>query len=705
MATKRVLIAAPLLLTALLLQSFFWVPTYERQTRGNPGRLTRFIDATSGDASFLNPVLSADSTSSGLNSLIFDGLLDLDEQLALRPKLAERWELTERAFVAVRPEARLPGGAPASAETLRERIAAALGADAQAVRVLPGEERSERHEVLLAGEGGAPRAEAVELRLRLPERVAIELPRVIADLEDRLAPVLGPGYLAGFDPARHARIPPGPAGDALREQLPELLPALEHNPVLTFHLRPGVRFHDGHPLDAADVRFTWRAFMDPKNLSPRASDFEPVKDVEVVDPLTLRVVYKRLFSPAVYVWSSYGILPEHLLDDAALAREMDLRGVTGAARESFGLRESGFSRAPVGTGPFRFVEWRSDDLIQLARNEHYFEGAPEYHEYTLRVLPDLLTQELEFRAGAVDMYPAQPHQAARYREDPRYQAFSAVGFGYSYIGYNLRSELFRDAPVRRALGMAIDVEQIIRYVLYGEGEKVTGPYAVNTEWYDRSVAPLPYDPTGAEALLASHGWRRGPDGILAKDGRRLAFTLITNNGNPQRKAIAAIAQDAWRKIGVDCQVQLFEWAVFLKDFINTGEFDAVVLGWSTGIDPDQYQIWHSSQIGGQRLNFTAYASPEVDRLTEQIRREYDRGRQRALAHELHRVIARDQPYSFLFASRGTTVVDRKIAMVERTPGGGERIVALRPSPTGQLLYWFNRWRKLERVPQFAAEDG
>jgi len=705
MATKRLLIAAPLVVTALLLQSFFWVPTYENQSRGNPARLTQFIDATSGDASFLNPVLAADSTSSGVVSLVFDGLLDLDEHLALRPKLAERWEAAERAYLVVRPDAALPDGARADAATLRARVAAALGPDASAVRILPAETRTERHEVLLPGEGGAPRPEAVEARVRVPERLALELPRVLVDLDARLAPVLGRGYLAGFDPAAHVELPPGPAGEALRARLAELLPALEHNPVLTFHLRRGVRFHDGHPLEASDVRFTWRAFLDPKNLSPRASDFEPVKDVEIVDPHTVRVVYKRLFSPAVYVWASYGILPEHLLDESALAREMDRRGIAGAGRESFGLREAEFSRAPVGTGAFRFAEWRTDDVIRLVRNDDYFEGPPQYREYTLRVLPDPLTQEVEFRAGAVDMYPAQPHQAARYREDPRYQAFSAVGFGYSYVGYNLRREIFRDPEVRRALGMAIDVEQIIRFVLYGEGERVTGPYAITTDWYDRSVAPLPYDPAGALALLERRGWRRGPDGILAKDGRRLAFTLVTNNGNPQRKAIAAIAQDAWRKIGVDCQVQLFEWAVFLKDFINTGEFDAVVLGWTTGVDPDQHQIWHSSQIGAQRLNFTAYASPEVDRLTEAIRREYDRARQIELAHALHRAIARDQPYTFLFASRATTVVDRKIAMVERTPDGGERIVPLRPSPTGQLLYWFHRWRKFERPPRFSAEGA
>ena len=120
--------------------------------------------------------------------------------------------------------------------------------------------------------------------------------------------------------------------------------------------------------------------------------------------------------------------------------------------------------------------------------------------------------------------------------------------------------------------MAIDVEQIIRFVLYGEGERVSGPFAITTEWYDRSVAPLPYDPEGGAARCSQR--RAGgaaPDGILEKDGKRFEFALITNNGNPQRKAIATIAQNAWRKIGIDCSVQLFEWAVFLKDFINTGQ--------------------------------------------------------------------------------------------------------------------------------------
>ena len=281
--------------------------------------------------------------------------------------------------------------------------------------------------------------------------------------------------------------------------------------------------------------------------------------------------------------------------------------------------------------------------------------------------------------------------------------FSRLGTGYTYIGYNLRKPLFQDVRVRKALGMAIDVDAIIRYLLYGEGERVTGPYPKVTNWYDPDTPALPYDPAGAEALLEEAGWHRGPDGIRVKDGQRLAFTLITNNGNPQRKAIGAIAQDAWRKIGVDCSFQLFEWAVFLKDFINNAQFDACVLGWSMGRDFDLFQLWHSSQTGPQQLNFVGYKNPEADALIERLRREYDEAEQVRLARRLHRLIAEDAPYTFLYAPRGTTVLDRKIVVVERRPDGTEVYHKIKPIKSGEIGFYFNRWRKLPHVPEFAAD--
>ena len=249
--------------------------------------------------------------------------------------------------------------------------------------------------------------------------------------------------------------------------------------------------------------------------------------------------------------------------------------------------------------------------------------------------------------------------------------------------------------------MAIDVNEIITYLLYGEGERVTGPYPKETEWYDQSVAPLPYDPDGARRLVEELGWKMNTEGWLEKDGKIFEFNLITNSGNPQRKNIMTIAQNAWKKIGIKCNTQYFEWAVFLEDFINTGAFDATVLGWTTPpTDPDLFQLFHSSQSGPQQLNHVAYNNPEADQLIVRIRQEYDPIQQRELAHRLHRVIAEDQPYTFLYAPLSTRVLDKKIVIVEHNPDSSERYVKIYPTKGGNISYYFNKWRKLEFTPDF-----
>lgn len=701
MGIKRVLILAPLLLLAVLLQSYFWVPSYESQTAGNPGRMVRFIEGTIGDARHLNPVISADGASSDVNTLVFDSLLDLDENLEFKDGLAERWDLSERAYLLVREGI--------SAQELRARVEKALASPdladlrerVESIEILPRVAESQWVEGLLPREDAAPEPYRVEVEIARPARLAFQLSDVTPALFDRLAPWLPDGYLEGFDSAALIRVAEGEAGDAVRARAAELVPVFEHNPELLFELREDVRFHDGHPFDAGDVRFTYESIMEPRNLSPRTSDFEPVKEVVIEDPHRVRVVYKRLFSPAIYPWSYMGMLPEHLLDEAARQVEMDERNIPEDARETFGFREMRFTRNPVGTGPFRFVDWQTDEVINLVRNDDYFLGPAEYESISIRVIPDMLTQELEFRAGAIDLYPALPHQAARYKADDAYQSFSAIGFGYAYIGYNTRNPPFDDPRFRLALGMAIDVDQIIKYVLYGEAERVTGPYAIRTRWYDHAVEPIPYDPEGAVEILAELGWEKNEEtGYLEKDGVPLEFNLISNNGNPQRKAIVTIAQNAWSRIGIKVNTRMVEWAVFLNDFVNVGKFDAVVLGWSTGIDADQFQIWHSSQTGPQQLNFVGYESERADELIAEIRREYDPERQVELAHEFHRLIAADQPYTFLYAARTTQVLDKKIVMVEREPDGSERIVPVRPTPTDQLRYYFRKWRKLDYEPEF-----
>ncbi|HEC13583.1 MAG TPA: peptide ABC transporter substrate-binding protein [Acidiferrobacteraceae bacterium] len=699
MKLKTILIFAPLVVSVILVQSYFWVPSYEVQTVGNPTRVEKFINSSIGDAKILNPIIAADGASSDITTLVFEGLLDLDENLNLRGRLATEWQVTEKAYLIVVPGASFADGSAVTAITLEQRLRQAIASGLVPglkdqlldLRRIAAEERVQ--DVSLPGEKGE--VQTVRVRLHLPARIQISLKEVDQDLFKKLATVIGPKYADSAPYGRWIEVEPANMREAVKPQFSQLVPVFEHNPIIEFKLRQGVRFHDGHEFDAGDVKFTYDAIMNPKNLSPRTSDFEPIKRIEISDPYTIKVVYKRLFSPAINAWMM-GIIPEHLLNDAALKKEMDRRNISAELRETFAMRESEFSRNPVGVGPYQFVEWQSDEMIHLQRNEDYWEGAPQYKDYYYRIIPDKLTQEVEFRSGAVDRYSARPHQIARYKKDTRYQSFSSLGFGYTYIGYNNRLPLFKDPRLRKALGMAIDVKEIIKYILYDEAERVTGPYPKNTQWYDQSIPPLPYDPAGAIKLLNELGWKKNADGWLEKDGKLLEFNLLTNNGNPIRKAVVTIAQNAWKKIGVKCNTQLFEWAVFLQDFINPGKFDAVVLGWSLSQDPDLFQLWHSSEAGPQKLNFVGYNSPQADELIVRIRKEYNVDKQRELTHRLHRQIANDQPYTFLFAPRVTELLDKKIVMMEKD-GSYSKI---KPSKSGRIYYSFNKWKKLEHAPEF-----
>jgi ABC-type transport system substrate-binding protein len=694
---------------ALLLQSAFWAPRYETQSAGNPKRLTTYIEAGLGDPQILNPILSADNAASQIENLVFDTLLDVDEQLQPRGKLAERWELSEEATLLVLPGRALADGEAATAARVAERSAAALRAGGLAgallgVEVLGAESRRSELSIVTVDAEGRPSERRVPARIAVPERVRFRLGRVVPDLAERLRTALGAALFDGAGLAARVTAEGELSPEELAAQLPELLPVLEESPVVTFQLRRDARFHDGHPFDAGDVRFTYEAIVDPKNASPRVSSFEPVKAVEVVDDHTVRVVYKRLYSPAIVEWVYMGILPEHLMNADALAREMDRRGIPEDARASFSLRQSETGQRPVGTGPYRFVRWERDEQVELVRNDDYWKGPAEFERVYQRTIPDMVTQELEFRAGAVDAYTALPHQVARYREDPRYRAVSTVTNTYSYISFNLRRPLFQDLRVRRALAMALDVDSLIENVLYGEAVRVSGPYYASTAFYNPATPLVPHDPEGARRLLAEAGWRPGPDGVLAKNGERLAFKLITNNGNPVRRAVMTIAQDAWKKLGVDVVTQAYEWTVFLDEFVNQGDFDTLVLSWGGGaLDPDLFQIWHSSQAGPHQLNIAGYASPEADALIERIRVEYEAEIRLALAHRLHGLVAADQPYVFLVAPRATYVLDRKMVIVERAPDGTERYRPIEPVK-GILSFYFERWRKLASDPVFEAES-
>jgi ABC-type transport system substrate-binding protein len=700
MTTRRLLILLPVIVIGFLLQSYFWVPTYEQQTRGNPHRPEEYITGSIGDASLLNPVLSSDSASSEIESMVFEGLIDRDEDLRFRGRLATGWEVTEDAWFYVNEKAVIPGLGRADAAGIVAFLEKKIPKNwdhVTGISALPPRQFEEKRKEKKSAKG--EEAKDITVSIFAPARVKLSLTRVDPDLFKNLSAILGQAYFETFDAKKYITAPPTVSADQLAAWSADLLPPTEHNPVILFHLRPKVTFHDGHFLDADDVKFTYEAIMNPRNLSPRVSDYEPVKAVEVIDPLTVKITYKRLYSPAIESWGM-GILPEHLLNDMALEEEARRQGKNPA---TFSMRDSEFNEHPVGCGPYKFTEWKSDQHILLDRFDDYWEGPPNYKRYVFRIVPDVLTQEMEFYAGTIDGYGVQPHQVARFKTDTRFQNFSGTSFGYTYIGYNLRREPFNDPRVRRALGMAIDVNKIIDFVLYGEGEPISGPFVKQTDYYNHAVKPLPYDPEGALSLLAEAGWHKNAQGQLEKDGKPLQFTLITNNGNDLRKAVLAIAQDAWKQIGIDVRTDLLEWSVFIQKRVNALDFDALVLGWQMGIDPDLYQIWHSSQTHPFQLNFVGFANSEADELIVKIRQEYDHERQVAYCHRLHEIIADAQPYTFLYVGKWTAIMDKRIVIREIDAGGKPIYKPITPTKTGNFRFYFNRWIKLMEPPAVAAD--
>ena len=283
MNVKRALILTPLILIALLLQSYFWVPSYEKQSVGNPARLRTYIEGSIADAKILNPILNADGASSRITGFVFDGLLDMDENLNLRGRLATEWSITEKAYLLARPEMTLPDGSPATGERLIEVLSRArangslpeLDGLLLSLQLLPAGEKNETLTLVEPDEQGNPSPTPVEMTILIPPRVEFTLSRVDQDFFTRLAPFLGAAYFEDFPYADHITVADAALREKVQPQFPALLPVAEHNPIILFHLRRDARFHDGHPFDAGDVKFTYEAIMNPRNISPRTSDYEP----------------------------------------------------------------------------------------------------------------------------------------------------------------------------------------------------------------------------------------------------------------------------------------------------------------------------------------------------------------------------------------------------------------------------------------------
>jgi peptide/nickel transport system substrate-binding protein len=424
--------------------------------------------------------------------------------------------------------------------------------------------------------------------------------------------------------------------------------------VITFRLRKGVRWHDGAPFTADDVLFTYRLTVDPKTPTAYSGDFMKVQKAEVLDPHTFRVTYDKPFAPALMSWSA-AVMPRHLM-------------------EGQDVTKSPLARHPVGTGPYRFKEWKTGQKLVLVYNPDSFEGRPYLDGRIMRIIPDMATMFLELRARGIDQMGLTPLQYTRQTENRyfrnNFRKYRYLAFAYTYLGFNLQNPLFADRRVRQALAHAVNKEELIDGILLGLGKEATGPFKPGTWQYNPDVKRYPYDPERARELFAGAGWRdTDGDGILDRGGQKFEFEILVNQGNEVRAKTAEIVQRRLAEVGISVKIRVIEWAAFIKEFINKRRFDAVILGWTIPMDPDLHDVWHSSKTAPSELNFVSYKNEEVDALLEKGRGTFDRAERKRCYDRIQEILAEDQPYIFLYVPDALPIFSARIRGIDPAPIG------------------------------------
>lgn len=426
------------------------------------------------------------------------------------------------------------------------------------------------------------------------------------------------------------------------------------NLTLIFHLRDNVTWHDGTPFTAEDVKFTYEFMIADDTPTAYDGDFRKVKKFETIDNYTVKISYDEAYSPALNGWGIW-ILPSHLLKGKQVSK-------------------SPLQRKPVGTGPYTLESWVVGKSVTLKAFPGYFEGRPKLDKVLIRIIPDQATQFMELLNGSIDIMTLNPMQAAKQtdnkRYSSRYETYSYLSPSYTYIGYNLKKPPFDDKRVRQALSYATPKEDIITGILFGKGSVANGPYKPGTYWNNDNVRKYEYDLEKAKALLAEAGYTDSDnDGILDKDGKKFKFELITNQGNSTRSQVAEIVQRSWRQIGVEVDIRILEWATFINEYINKGNFSAIVMGWNIIQDPDIFDVWHSSKCGGNGLNFVCFQNEEIDRLLDDGQKSYDPEVRKKAYDKLQEVLAEEQPYTFLYVPYANTALNRRFRNIEPAPAG------------------------------------
>ena len=435
--------------------------------------------------------------------------------------------------------------------------------------------------------------------------------------------------------------------------LAESVEANESRLVYTVTLRKEARWEDGSPVTSEDVKVTLEALLDP--MTPalyRRSFFADLDKVEIVDARTARVTFRKAYTAQRDAFN-LPLLPSRLY-----------RGTDVATNPA--------NRSPLATGPFRLASWEGG-AIRLVRNTQYFGEAPAFEQVVLRVVPESSSAFQGLVTGALDESRLNAVQRVEAAKDKSLREVRYDEIAYSYLAWNNRLPQFADARVRRALTMLIDREAMARSLYGGLARPANGPLPPGLWPYDPTLPPLPHDPAKAAALLDEAGWKKGKDGVRTREGIPLSFTLSFGSASDRQRQIIELTQRSFHEAGVVMALAPLEWGAFVEK-VDAGDYEACSLSLNLDPNPDLRPNWHSSQVPPSGMNHAFYRNPRADALMDELAATFDREKARVLYAEVQRIIADDQPFSFLHT-------------VSVAWGVRNRVENVRSSPVGLWLFW------------------
>jgi peptide/nickel transport system substrate-binding protein len=461
----------------------------------------------------------------------------------------------------------------------------------------------------------------------------------------------------------------------------------------TFTLKQGITFSDGKPLTANDVVFSFKAIANPLIADAAAlrNYYESVKDVVATTPSTVVITMTQPYFLAEYFLGSLWIMPKHVLDPKGLTdkytfaetKSIDAAQANPAMKEFaewYGSEE--VRRDPklnIGTGPYAYEEWKTGESVTLRRNDAFWAKGkdawnPAYADKLVyKVINDRNSAVVALKNAEIDFMEYVP--PTKYTEEidtvatPHLRKYPFQTQAYSYIGFNMARPILSDVNVRKAIAHCVDRDALIKQLVRGLATTVNSPIYQDRPEYDKSLPNIAYDPNTAKSLLAQAGWAdANGDGVLDKaiNGKNtpLTLTMLINAGNELREALAVNLSEELRKIGIKMEIRKLEWSVFQENQ-KARQFDLYIGGWiNDPIPSDPYQIWHSSQAKNRGSNYVSFMNPRVDQLLEMNRVEFDEQKRTAYMKEFQQIIAREQPYVFLWSPLYPAVYNRRLQNVK-----------------------------------------